>query len=362
MNEIIAKVKKLTTLFLIVVLCFSVVSCSSKKTTNNNNDTQPVETEEVIEEETLQFYKLGDTVSTDIFEFTLNAAEFTIALNNVNDDDYYTPKEYDPQTDADNPYVAPVGHTYAAFSYTVSNLNRASCEFHNGHSGFVSVQYDGKNYSSFDDGAYFIYTDNTYIDTSGTMHTEKPGQWRSNPLSNLRMEVGEKVTRRAYVDIAADIKDLNSDVQIVFSIPNSDGTKTEFTYLVTETDRNEKQSPEIEMSLELALCTFTKQESRDYFANHIDEYAAVSGDQIANIVPGRWSVDYIIAGVGYWSGTFWFESDGRIKDDYGYVNERTWTLNGDILIIDGEFNCEMRKVADGIYLLLSDGKPYMLMQ
>ncbi len=361
MDEIIAKVKKLTTLFLIVVLCFSFVSCSSKKTNNNNNDTQPVENENVVEEETPQLYKLGDTVSTDIFEFTLNAAEFTIALNNVNDDDYYTPKEYNPEEDADNPYVAAIGHTYAAFSYTVTNLNRASCEFHNGSSGFVSVQYDGNSYSSFDEGAYFIYTDKTYIDTNGSMQTKKPGEWRSSPSSNLRLGVGEKETRRAYVDLNVDIKDLDADVQITFSIPNSDGTKTEFIYLVTETDRNENKIPEIEMSLELALCTFIKQESRDYFTSHIDEYAVVSGDQIANIVSGKWNVVYIAEG-GYWSGTFWFEADGRIKDTYGYVNERTWSLSGDTLIIDGEKNCEMRKVTDEIYLLLSDGKPYLLMQ
>ena len=361
MDEIIAKVKKLTTLFLIVVLCFSFVSCSSKKTTNNNNDTQPVETEEVIEEETLQFYKLGDTVSTDIFEFTLNAAEYTIALNNVNDDDYYTPKEYDPEDDADNPYVAPVGHTYAAFSYTVSNLNRASCEFHSGYNSFVTVEYDGKSYSSFDDGAYYIYEASSYIDVNGVMKTKKAGEWYSGPSNNLLLSAGERETRRAHVDVGADIKDLNSDVEITFAIPTSDGNRTEFTYLVTEADRNANVKPEIEISLELALGTFTTQESLDYFASHKDEYEVVNADRIAGIVPGKWSVDYVADG-GYWSGTFWFEQDGRIKDDYGYVNERTWGLNGDTLIINGEFNCEVREVSDGVYLLFNNGTPYMLLQ
>lgn len=116
--------KKLIALFLAMVMCLSLAACGNKQINSGNSQTDDGT---AAPNDNIQYYKLGDTVSTDIFEFTLNAAEFTIALNNVNDDDRYTPKAYDPQDDADNPYVAPVGHTYAAFSYTVSNLNRASC-------------------------------------------------------------------------------------------------------------------------------------------------------------------------------------------------------------------------------------------
>lgn len=348
--------KKLIALFLAMVMCLSLAACGNEPTNSGNPQADNGTT---APNENIQYYKLGDTVSTDIFEFTLNAAEFTIALNNVNDDDRYTPKAYNPQDDADNPYVAPVGHTYAAFSYTVSNLNRASCEFHNG--SFATVKYDGKTYNSLEEGAYFLYADKQIMDTNGNLKTEKAGEWYNNPGRNFLLMVGEKTTRRACIDIAADIKDLTADVEITFAVPNSDGKKTEFTYLVSAADRAANTNAEIEMSLDLALVSFTEQAGQEYFKTHMNEYSVISGDQIADIASGKWTVD-VKESYGHWSGTFWFEDDGRIKDDYGYVNERTWAVDGDTIIIDGENICEMRKVADGVYLLVSDGNPYILMQ
>lgn len=347
--------KKALSLLLALVLCLSLCACGvlsqSEKNTTPEKDTTITNT---------HYYKLGETVSTDIFEFTLNAAEFCIALNNVNNDERYSPKEYDPQKDSDNPYVAPVGHTFAAFSYTVSNLNRASSEFHNG--SFATVKYDGKNYISLEEGAYFSYADKYIMDANGKLSTQKGGKWYNNPGRNLLLMVGEKETRRARIDIAADIKDLTADVEITFSIPNSDGSKTEFTYLVTEADRSTNTAEEIEMSLELALSSFTKDEGQEYFSSHMAEYPIVSGNEIANHLNGKWTVDYIIADQGHWSGHFWFEDNGAIKDDYGYVNNRSWKIEGDTVIIDGEIQCEMRQVADYVYLLIHNGSPYLLMQ
>ena len=92
-------------------------------------------------------YQIGDTVSTDIFEFTLDAAAFTIALNRVYGSDYFTPKEYDASADSGNPFVASVGHTYVAFTYTVKCLDRSSNEFHDGIRGSVSIEYNGQTVS-----------------------------------------------------------------------------------------------------------------------------------------------------------------------------------------------------------------------
>ena len=219
--------KKIIALLLVVVLCFSFVACGK----SDSNTT---------------YYKLGDTVSTDIFEFKLNAAEFTIALNNINDENRFTPKEYNPNEDNDNPFVAPVGHTYAAFSYTVTNLNRASSEFHSG--SFASVEFEKKDYRAMEDGAYYQYEQEKYIDVNGSLKTKKGGEWYSDPGSNLLLSTGEKETRRAYVDIDTEIKDLTSDVKITFKIPNSEGKTEEFTYLVTAADREAYTAPEIEIA------------------------------------------------------------------------------------------------------------------
>lgn len=337
--------KKACSLILVIAMCLSFAACGKSSDGTSH-------------------YKLGDTVSTDIFEFTLNAAEFTIALNNVNDDKRYTPKEYSPEDDADNPYVAPVGHTYAAFSYTVKNLNRASSEFHSG--SFATVKYDGKKYSDVTEGAYYLYQDNQVMSSSGSLSTEKKGQWYNNPGSNFLLMTDAKEIRRAYIDIDTEIKDLTESVEITFKIPCSDGEKTSFTYLVTEEDRN-KNIPEIEMTLDLAIATFESDDARAYLKEHLGDYPVVEGNDISDILKYKRNVTYVEFGKSgkaslSWEGSFWFESDGRIRDDYGYVNKRTWELNGNTLVINGEKNCEMRSLATKTFLLVCDGEPYMLMQ
>ena len=334
--------KKAISLFLIVVTCLSFAACGK-----SGGDSS--------------YHKLGETVSTDIFEFTLNAAEFTIALNNVNDDNRFTPKEYDAADDANNPYVAAVGHTYAAFSYTVKCLDRSSSEFNSG--SFATVKYDGKKYSSMKDGAYFLYEDQMYKDVNGNLKTEKAGEWYSNNSSNLLLQPNEKETHRAYVELNTEVKDLTADVEITFKIPNSEGKKEEFTYLVTAADRENYTKPEIEMSLEVALATFTNDSSIAYFAEHMNEYAAISGEDAASILPNKkWNVSYKVKDSHSWTGTFRFDETGKIKDDYGYVNNRTWKIDGNTIIIDGKYNCEMKKVADKTYLLVNEGEPFLLMK
>lgn len=216
--------KKITAIFLAIVICISLNACGS----SSNSD----------------YHKLGETVSTDIFEFTLNAAEFTVALNNIKDEMYFTPKEYDPNSDADNPFVAPVGHTYVAFSYTVENLNRSSSEFHDG--SFAAIKYDGKKYSSMEEGAYFQYNDEQYLDADGKLKSKKGGEWYSDPGNNLLLLTGEKETRRAFIDIETEIKDLTEDVEITVKIPNSEGKEESFTFLITAADRESYTKAEIE--------------------------------------------------------------------------------------------------------------------
>lgn len=216
--------KKTIAILLAIVTCISLNACGN----SSNNE----------------YHKLGETVSTDIFEFTLNAAEFTVALSSICDETYFTPKEYEPDADADNPYVAPVGHTYVAFSYTVKNLNRASSEFHDGH--FATVKYDGKKYNNMEEGAYFQYNNEQYLDVDGKLKTKKGGEWYSDPGNNLLLLTGEKETRRAYIDIETEIKDLTEDVEITIKIPNSEGKEEAFTFLVTAADRESYTKSEID--------------------------------------------------------------------------------------------------------------------
>lgn len=217
--------KKLIPIILSLAMLFSLCSCGGG--TSNH------------QEETAERYEIGDTVSTDIFEFTLDAAALTIALNCSYDDNYFTPKGYSAQSDSGNPFVAPVGHTYAAFTYTVKCLDRSDNEFHDGISGAVSIEYDGKTYKGkyhddTKDGAYYLYEDKNYIDVDQSLKTDKAKEWHSGASNNMLLFAGVTESRRAIIDLPIDIEDLDSPFILNVSVPCSDGSKTVFSYSIGE--------------------------------------------------------------------------------------------------------------------------------
>ena len=217
--------KKLVPIILSLAMLFSLCSCGGGASNH--------------QEETAERYEIGDTVSTDIFEFTLDAAALTIALNCSYDDNYFTPKGYSAQSDSGNPFVAPVGHTYAAFTYTVKCLDRSDNEFHDGISGAVSIEYDGKTYKGkysddTKDGAYYLYEDKNYIDVDQSLKTDKAKEWHSGASNNMLLFAGATESRRAIIDLPIDIEDLDSPFILNVSVPCSDGSKTVFSYSIGE--------------------------------------------------------------------------------------------------------------------------------
>lgn len=330
--------KKLTAFILLFVLCLSFASCGGAKD---------------------EARKLGETASTDICELQLNYAQFTTALSNKNDDEYFTPKEYDASTDSQNPYVASTGKTYVAYSYTITNLDRSSLDIK--LEKIASVKYNKKNTNKSDPGAYYLYSDNMIMDASGKVTTEAKGKWYKNDSSNMILNASEKRTVRAAILIDANVTDLNETVEITFSLPNSDGKREKFTFTVTQSDRDSYNGTETEMNLELAIVNFTEKSAREYLKAHLNEYTVVDVNSL-DFTSRKWNVSYVITGLGSWTGHFEFEATGKIKDDYGYVNERTWEIKDNKLLIDGEHSCEMRNLNDTRkFLLTIDSEPYMIM-
>lgn len=131
-------------------------------------------------------YHVGDTVSTDVVEFTLDNAALALALENTMDESYGLPKDYDATEDAQNPYVAPTGTTFAAYGYTLKNLDRSSRTVSlQGEN--VNVELDGKNYdlNSYDgqewyeknikEVARYLYEENLVL-TNGQQVVENAGE------------------------------------------------------------------------------------------------------------------------------------------------------------------------------------------
>ncbi|MDY2608640.1 MAG: hypothetical protein SOV91_00095 [Eubacteriales bacterium] len=224
--------KKALSLILALMLCLPLCSCND---TSNNNVKENEKTEATTELETTvepeTYYNIGDTISTDLFNFTLDVATLAIALENTSGENFGEPKEYNPKEDNDNPYVAPTGHTYAAFTYTVENISRSSEEFHGSSSGFVKVIYKDIEYNTtLEECAALYHQDHEYY-FNGSMHTDKANTWYPFPSFNMLVGAGEKQSRKACADFAIEADSLTDAFYLRISVPSTKGAVI-FTYQI----------------------------------------------------------------------------------------------------------------------------------
>lgn len=92
-----------------LALCLAGCGSSGSSSAANTGSLSSAETQQ----EEIAKYKVGDTVSTDLLEFTLSDSQFAIALNNqlptgaefTYDNTYYLPKVYNPEADAKTPML-----------------------------------------------------------------------------------------------------------------------------------------------------------------------------------------------------------------------------------------------------------------
>lgn len=221
--------KKQATLLMALALCLSLCACGGETSTSTDG---PVADTTVPE----AYYQIGDTVSTNLFNFTLDAAELAIALENTYGESFGDPKEYNPQEDSNNIFVAPTGHTYVAFTYTVENVSRTSGNFHDcgriTNGGFVDVIYKGEKYdTTIDDCAVMYYQDHQYLDINGQLKTEAANRWYTNPSNNMLVGASEKQSRKAYADFAVEVDSLTDEFYLCVRVPSSEGSEV-FTYYI----------------------------------------------------------------------------------------------------------------------------------
>lgn len=286
--------KRALSLILIAVIALSLTACGGETTGETAGDGDS------------QYYQLGDTVSTERFAFTLEEAVFTIALSNVGDETYFSPKEYNAQADANNPYVAPKGHTWAAFTYTVTNLDRASAEFHSG--SFVTAEYQDTKASNMTEGAYYLTQEGYYVDVDGRRHTEPAEEWISGPSMNMLLSVGETESRRAYVDLPVDVTDLQDSFLLTVRVPDVNNELVSFTYQVDQAGRQaladqaqaaEQAAADAVAPIEEAL-----------------QGAWTHGDTTITFADGRFTYDYI-----------------RVSDGQREINEGDYIIGPDTITL-----------------------------
>ena len=199
--------KKFVALILIFVMCVSFAGCGASS--GGKTDT---------------YYKIGDTVSSDILEFTLDKAALAIALNNVMDENYGSPKEYNAQEDNDNPFVCAKGNTYATFTYTIKNLDRTN---YDGVLPLVEAEYKDVVSDKQVDCAEFV---------NGTGEWKSTGNNATPPVYSWHfvLEPDNAETYRSYIEIPVEADNLTDDFILTVKLPASDGSTSDFTYLITQ--------------------------------------------------------------------------------------------------------------------------------
>lgn len=227
--------KKTLSLILVLAMCLSLCACSGD-TTPSPTDESTIEATETTTLPEIQYYNVGDTVSTKLFSFTLDAAQLAIALNNTQGEDHGLAKEYNVEEDKNNPYVARTGHTYVAFTYTVENISRAEEAFYD--DSFVSVIYkDNRHSGSMENIADMFYEErkifslNADFTLNGDPQIIEAGTWHFSPADKLPVDVGQKQTRKAYADFALEVDSLTDDFCLCVKIPGTNGEE-EFIYYI----------------------------------------------------------------------------------------------------------------------------------
>ena len=224
--------KKLKWLALCVVVSMCVVACGSKNTSSDNEST----TVESTEEETV-IYKLGDTVSTDLVDFTLNDAYLCCYAKST----MYSNENilrYAQATDtASGIYKASMGHVLVPVTYTIKNKDRVDLDVGDSYSSGgwqlkFKVQYDGEEYdlNGYDLNEKDGRQDGLHLDW-GVISSSNGESYASVSTSNHWQAPGTLMYKTVGIS-AFDPTALDDPFKVVVNVINSKGEYEYFTYAV----------------------------------------------------------------------------------------------------------------------------------
>lgn len=241
--------KRAVTLLLVFVLMFGIIGCSSApaEETVVAEAAEPAEptAEPTVEptEAPITEFDIGETVSTDIIEATIERADLAIALDSTigssvgsiytPNENYMLPEEYNAEEHAGSPFVAQTGHTLVAFTCIMTNIDRGGTLSLGGTSGvmYISVEYDGQIY---DTNTYGFYEPDKF-DIEVCLSEGGGTNWDGHIYSsygNFLLSAGETTTVRGYMNIPVETESLNEPFTIILHLPTSSGETTNFAVLV----------------------------------------------------------------------------------------------------------------------------------
>lgn len=195
------------------------------------------------QEKELPKHVLGDTVETDLVKLTLDDACFAIALENsidsydginvnwaygsgYSDLAYFTPKEYDPERDKDNPYCAPKGEVLVYAEMTFECLDRDHLEIdESSGDSFATLRYDGSDYTVADDSS----------DRPNKLYgieSDAEENWEQQSVPNLLLSPASTEIIRAYYCYPIEPESLDDPFELLFTLPASDDKSETFRFVI----------------------------------------------------------------------------------------------------------------------------------
>lgn len=374
--------KKALSLILALALCLGLCACGNKEAAA----TPTQATEAAPAEPAVPKLTLGETASTDLVDFTLLNADFTIYASATNNSTYLAP------TEDKTMYGASIGQTLMIPAFTMTNKDRA---------GSISVTSNAWPFDwtvNYNDAEYPVYGfdlnfDHAAVEMSPGCIINPLTEYRiaSHDSSNYLLYAGETVSMRIVTLVEFEPANLSDSFDLVISLPNASGELEEFTYTIPDSaapmDENQKaylynkitQMIENEEyyaalnnlnvlgdyqdSLELydfcirrytALIGNRNDMAEAYLNENMDSFPQITGETLKQIIPGNF---WYVQGVG---GNSWkFLEDGTIDDKWG--NDRGWSVEGDLLVIRTENRYKkvtVLELYDGGYVLLENGEYY----
>ena len=213
--------KKLLTVLLVAVMTLSLCAC------NGGNGEQEPATEPL---------HLWETASTDIVDFSIDDAEFTIYASATHNSTYLEPVEEKTY------YGAPTGKTIVVISFTVDNKDRAETlsigdPFGGDNNNVLNLdwklKYNGQEYSlSGLEGGRLDMSPGAIIDRDTQRVIEEITS------SNHLLFSGRCESYRVAGIVDFEPESLDDKFEIAVSIPDSKDKYTEYTY-VTEYAENQ---------------------------------------------------------------------------------------------------------------------------
>ena len=320
---------------------------------------------------------LWETASTDVVDFSIDDAKFTVYASATHNDTYLAP------TDTKTVYGAPTGKSIVVISFTVSNKDRAATMSVGSPFGSSDdiilkldwkIKYNGKEYkiNGLKDGGF---------DMSPSVIINRHTQEATEEIDTLNqlLFAGRSESYRVAGIVDFEPESLDDTLEIQVSIPDSKGKYNKLTY-VTEYDEkagevfynsgielfNKKEYGYAMEKFKLAgdfpgskekydesqlmhyLFILHQEYARNYFKENKDSYELLNSNEINSIIVGEWKSS------SNYGKTIEFCENGIIENEY--ISDGTWKISGDFLEYryhdkDTINICEMRKIKDGIYML-----------